>query len=257
MTTTLRLLMLALGGLLAGCGGEADGPGEARVLGEIAVDLRVGGSVVRGREALVGNLVTDALREALPEAQVALVNGGALRVDPEVHPEHAFPAGPFDEADLAELLPFDDDASNDVVLVTVTGAGLESVLERSVSALNGPEPEPGSVEELKGWFLQVSGLRFVADTSRQRQVYNASTGEVTTEGERVVEAHVGEAALDPAASYRIATRAFIADGRDGHTAFSQGADRVELRESCARYLARYLEAHSPVTPVLEGRITVR
>ena len=260
MTRSMATTAL-LAALLSACGddeGDGDGGGD-RVLGRITVALDLTRKAVRGGESLAGNLVADAVRAGLPEVDVALVNGGDLRHDDAARPDGLYPAGPFTEADLREMLPFPfaGDPNNDVVVLTVTGARLTHVLERSVCSLQSPDPPADSYDELKGWFLHASGLRYVADTTRQAQVYNADTDEVTVEGERIVEAAVAGQAVTPSATYRLALTAFLANGTDGHVALREATERRTTGRSYPDYVRDHLLDQGTVTPALEGRIEIR
>jgi hypothetical protein len=67
-------------------------------------------------ESALGNLIVDWMLEAVPEADVALTNGGGLRAD--------LPAGPLRYGALFEAFPFD----NRVGLTRITGARLEAIV---------------------------------------------------------------------------------------------------------------------------------
>ena len=67
-------------------------------------------------ESALGNLFTDLMRAARPEADVALYNGGGLRAD--------LPEGPLVYGAFYEALPFD----NRFALVRMTGADLARML---------------------------------------------------------------------------------------------------------------------------------
>lgn len=67
-------------------------------------------------ESALGNLFTDLMRAARPEADVALYNGGGLRAD--------LPEGPLVYGAFYEALPFD----NRFALVRMTGADLSRML---------------------------------------------------------------------------------------------------------------------------------
>ncbi|HEY2407637.1 MAG TPA: 5'-nucleotidase C-terminal domain-containing protein [Polyangiaceae bacterium] len=68
------------------------------------------------QESALGNLFADLLREAVPGADVALLNGGTLRAD--------FNAGPLKYGDVFEAMPFD----NQVAQIRLTGAELKRLL---------------------------------------------------------------------------------------------------------------------------------
>jgi 2',3'-cyclic-nucleotide 2'-phosphodiesterase (5'-nucleotidase family) len=73
------------------------------------------------RESPLGNLFVDLIREAVPGADVAILNGGSLRAD--------LPAGPLDYGALYEAMPFD----NALATVRMTGAELKRVLTEHLS----------------------------------------------------------------------------------------------------------------------------
>jgi len=69
-----------------------------------------------GSESPLGNLFADLLREAVPGADVAILNGGSLRAD--------LPAGELSYGELFEAMPFD----NLVAKIRLSGAELKTVL---------------------------------------------------------------------------------------------------------------------------------
>ena len=254
-----RLTCAGLGLLVAAIGGCGDGAGDdggpSRAVGETTVDLDARTETVRSGEALLGNLVADAVRAGVPDAQVALVNAGALRYDATARSSGIYPAGPITESDVHEMMPFELDSDDTTVLVTLTGAQLASVLDRAVSSFNTAAAE--TAEERRGWFLHISGGSFVADISKQAQIYNPDTDAVETEGQRIESLQVGGQDVTPDGAYKVATTGFIAGGQDGHKGFTEGTGRTDSGKAMPTLLIEYLEANSPVTPVLEGRITLK
>jgi 5'-nucleotidase len=153
-------------------------------VGRTPVALEARASEVRTRETNLGSFVADSFRAAAG-ADVALVNGGALRAD------MVLPAGVLTRRELHAILPYEDA----LVVVEVKGATLRAVLENGVS-LSREDAKPGR-------FPQVSGLRFAYDPSRPV-------------GDRVVDVKVGGKPLDAEATYRLATLSFLASGKDGY-----------------------------------------
>ncbi|HEY8498147.1 MAG TPA: bifunctional UDP-sugar hydrolase/5'-nucleotidase [Limnochordales bacterium] len=192
------------------------------VIGRTAVDLDARNSVVRAREAPLGNLVADAIREAVG-AQIAITNGGGIRTNA------VLPAGPIRRRDVVAWLPF----GNVVVKVEVTGAQVRAALENGVS----------QVEQLAGRFPQVSGLRFAFDPSKPA-------------GQRVVWVKVGERPLDESATYTLATNDYMLRGGDGYQSLQGGRVLVDPAAGplMAEVVARYIEARGTVSPTVEGRI---
>jgi 2',3'-cyclic-nucleotide 2'-phosphodiesterase (5'-nucleotidase family) len=145
---------------------------------------------VRSHETGFGNLVADALCERL-EADVALVNGGAIRGN------RMYPAGTvLTPREIRTELPF----SNKAVLIELSGAKLREALENGVSRLGDPSG---------GRFLQVSGLRLEVDAQRPP-------------GSRIAVAEVGGVPLRDDRIYRVATVDFLAAGGDDYVALKSG-----------------------------------
>jgi 5'-nucleotidase len=66
--------------------------------------------------------------------------------------------------------------------------------------------------------------------------------------------NVPAAPIDDAATYRVVTNNFVADGGDGLPGFRDGAGRFFGGLDIDAF-ANYLEDHSPYSPVTEARIT--
>lgn len=199
---------------------------ERKVVGTAAVTLVGQRAAVRSRETNLGNLVADLLlaRMAADRAQVALVNGGAIRDD--------IPAGPVTVARIKEVLPFD----NTLVTITLTGAQLIAALENGVS----------QVEQLAGRFPQVAGMRFVWDPSRppNARIVRVEIGTPRT----------GWRPIDPSATYRLATIDFLFNGGDGYSVFRAGLNPLNSRFLLSDLLIEYFERVGTVSAAVEGRI---
>jgi 2',3'-cyclic-nucleotide 2'-phosphodiesterase (5'-nucleotidase family) len=76
-------------------------------------------------ESPLGNLFADLMRTARPQADLAILNGGSLRVD--------LPAGPLTYGRLFEALPFD----NRFATIPTTGAELADVIAGNLRRDNG------------------------------------------------------------------------------------------------------------------------
>jgi 5'-nucleotidase len=178
---------------------------EAGALRERALGVVVDEEIRRGydRESALGNLFADLMREALPGADVALMNGGGIRGN--------LPAGPLTYGSVFEMMPFD----NRFATTRLTGAELRRVLERNLSASK------------KGGLLSVSGLR-VATTCAAGQ----ATVQLTRDDGRVVG--------DEETLTVIATD-FVALGGDGGLGVPE--ERVVLDEGdpVREHLARVLQ----------------
>ena len=97
-------------------------------VGETARPLDSRIASVRAREASFGNLVADALREAV-QADIAVMNGGGVRGN------RLYPAGTvLTRRDILTELPF----GNTIVAVAITGAQVRALLETGLRELGRP-----------------------------------------------------------------------------------------------------------------------
>jgi 2',3'-cyclic-nucleotide 2'-phosphodiesterase (5'-nucleotidase family) len=195
-------------------------------LGQTQTALNSQTAEVRTRETTMGNLIADALREAL-QADVALVNGGGIRGN------RLYEAGTtLTRRDILQELPF----GNPGVLVELSGADLLAALENGVS----------QVENKAGRFPQISGLRLTYNPAKPA-------------GRRVLDVQVGGKALDRTATYRVATNDFLLKGGDGYSSLSKGKVLIDASGGplIATTVMRYITTRGPVAPQVEGRIVAR
>jgi 2',3'-cyclic-nucleotide 2'-phosphodiesterase (5'-nucleotidase family) len=121
--------------------------GPEQVIGTAPEPIDARDGPLRRRETVFGDLVTDAIR-AGTGADVALLNSGTLRLDDVVGP------GPVTNYQLEAAFLFSDEAR--VVTFPLSGARLREILEQGV----------GERSLGRGAFLQVSGVRFIYDSTR-------------------------------------------------------------------------------------------
>ncbi len=188
---------------------------------------------VRANETELGNLITDAMlikaQEKMPEVSIAMQNGGGIRA--------AIDQGPITVGEVITVLPF----GNDPAVVQLTGDEIKQILEYSVRL----------APEESGGFLQVSGMKFAYDSTKEA-------------GSRVVSMQVknGEEYVDisPDQTYSVTTNNFTAKGGDGYDVLAKAyADgRVQdLGEIDWEQFRDYMveDLNGEVNPVIEGRIT--
>ncbi|MEM1361471.1 MAG: 5'-nucleotidase C-terminal domain-containing protein [Pseudomonadota bacterium] len=210
--------------------GELTGPIEdlmAEVVGESAAAVDGERNNCRSRECTMGNLVADAMLDRVRDQgiSIAITNGGGLRA--------SIDTGEVTMGEVLTVLPF----QNTLSTFTATGAMIIDALENGVS----------QVEDLKGRFPQVAGLRFSWDPSAG-----------PNEG-RIVEVEVanGDAwvPIDPAAEYGVVTNNYVRNGGDGYAVFEVAKDAYDFGPGLERVLADYLEAlGGPYQPYIDGRI---
>lgn len=199
---------------------------EVRI-GATSVPLDALSKSVRSKETDIGNFIADAYRKAV-DADIGFVNGGSIRAD------LAYSPGPLTKRDVLSMLPF----NNPIVKVEVSGKTLMDLLEHGV-ARSREDSEPGR-------FPQVSGLKFVFDASK-------------LPGQRITQASVNGKAVDPNASYTIATSDFLVSrGGDGYTMFKDA--KIIIAADAAPKDSEVFEKaikdspNSTISPKVEGRI---
>ncbi|OFX25519.1 MAG: hypothetical protein A2041_08990 [Bacteroidetes bacterium GWA2_31_9b] len=250
---TLSIIVLA-SIFLFSC--DEDKPKSSNVVGEITVDLDANKTHVRAEESLIGNLVADAYKEYAESKgktiDFAIINGGSIRYSESTRLDGIYPAGDFTDEMIEEIFPWTDEVHT---VVTVTGSELKSIFERSVSSLP---------TEYKGWFLQVSKeLKIQVNLSLQPQVLNETVNPIIidTEGERIVSIKINNIEYSPESEYTLLTSDWISLGEDGYVTFANISSTLKENLDCGGCemnevaLIQYIEKYTPVTPVIENRIT--
>jgi 2',3'-cyclic-nucleotide 2'-phosphodiesterase (5'-nucleotidase family) len=195
------------------------------VIGITLVELDGERNNVRTQETNLGNLIADAMldKAKVTQADIAITNSGGIRT--------SIPAGEVTRGQVINVLPFD----NYLVAVDLTGEQIIAALENGVS----------KTEEAEGRFPQVSGLKFTWDPSSKP-------------GSRIVSVELrtdsGYQPIDESATYRVVTNDYVYQGRDGYTAFEQGTNVSLLGFVLHEVVAEYIQANSPLSPHVEGRI---
>lgn len=181
-----------------------------------------------GGDTPLGRLVADAQLAATraPErggARIALTNPGGMRADIGC----AAPPCAVSYADAFAAQPF----GNGLVVMTLTGAQLREALEQQFSGVNAQRPrvlQPSAGFEWR-WRARAA------------------------EGQRVVEMRLDGVPIDPAARYRVAVNAFLADGGDGFEVFRAGTERTGgVLDVTA--LVDWLGSRPVTTPPREARV---
>lgn len=184
------------------------------VIGKLPVALSGDRNLLRSREAPIGDLLADAMRDEA-KANLAFMNGGGIRA--------GLPAGEVTGRDLLACLPFFDSLAT----VRLTGAQVQALLDRCAAM-----PE----QDAPGGFLQVSGLT------------------VRYEGGRALDLKVGGAPVDPARDYLVACSHFLLSGGDGLAEFKEGRDVRDFGLALQELMRRQLVRPDLVIPVPGTRI---
>ncbi|MGW0912079.1 bifunctional metallophosphatase/5'-nucleotidase [Streptomyces sp. NPDC002784] len=205
-----------------------------RAIGYISADVPS-----TGTESPMGDLIADAQlahgKQLDPGTDLALMNPGGVRAGLTYAAKGTEGDGVVTYAEGFTVQPF----SNTVNLQDLTGTQLIQVLKEQVSGANASAPK----------ILQPSaGLTYTLDLTK-------------TGADRVVTDSIklDGAAIDPAATYRVATNSFLAGGGDGFTTLGQGTnDLVGADDLTAleQYLTANSSAGNPLAPPTANRITI-
>jgi 5'-nucleotidase len=197
------------------------------ITGDIVRDVPAGGS----GESPLGDVIADGQLRYTQSAgaQIALMNPGGIRaslVAGQISGGEQPGQVTFGEAFTVQ--PF----NNLVVTQTFTGAQLKAVLEQQFT-LGLPQPR----------ILQVSaGFTYSYDSTRAA-------------GDRVSNLALNGVPIDPAATYRVTTNDFLANGGDGFSTLTAGTNRVTAPGFDVDALVAHITAGSPLSPPPLARIT--
>jgi len=174
----------------------------------------------RAQECEMGNLVAEALLDRVKAQGVdfSIYNGGGLRASMD--------AGEITMGEVLTVLPF----QNVVSTFELKGSDVVRALEAGVS----------QIEEGKGRFPQVAGLRYTIDMSVE-----GNNGRVSD-----VEVLNGDTfePIDPSALYGVVSNDFLRGGGDGYSVFENNAENAyDFGPSVENVVADYLSAQSPYT----------
>jgi 2',3'-cyclic-nucleotide 2'-phosphodiesterase (5'-nucleotidase family) len=207
----------------------AAAPIANEVVGRITADIVRSPS--RGTEGPLANLIADAqlAATAAPSeggAQIAFMNPGGVRANLVYGDiEGGEQPGEVTYGEAFTVQPF----GNLLVTMDLTGAQIERLLQQQ--ARLDPQGNPTALI-----FGVSRGFTFAYDPTRPV-------------GDRIDPASIklNGTTLDPAATYRIVTNSFLADGGDLFTVFTEGTNRVGGGEDLVAF-TEYLDENSPVAP---------
>ena len=166
-------------------------------VGYTAVDLDARFTTVRLKESNIGNFICDLMR-LFYGADCTLMASGTIRGD------QVYPPGVIRAKDILNCFPFEDPC----VVLRLTGKAILDALENSVSLY----------PALEGRFPQVSNIQFSFEAKG-------------TPHKRVKDVKIGGQPLDHNRNYVMATRDYMARGKDGFTSLlgkSEGGTAEEL-----------------------------
>ena len=178
---------------------------------------------IRRYETNLGNWVADQMRRVVPDADIAFINAGSLRVNQTI------PAGPITRQQFEELFRYD----SELVQAELTKEQLAEILERATEDWVG-----------QGHWLQISGFAFKHEPRNP-------------DGSRVEDIRLikNGALIDlPNRSLKVVTNKFLIEGGDGYQ-MMKNLKWVSVAGSLKKHLQSTLATHSEaIEPRLDGRI---
>jgi 2',3'-cyclic-nucleotide 2'-phosphodiesterase (5'-nucleotidase family) len=179
------------------------------------------------------------MREKYPGVEAAYTNSGGLRQDILVTPPSAGEQpGEITWAEVFAVLPF----GNRTTIITLTGSDLQAAFVNGFTPTCFPAFAGGT-----GRSPQISGLKVQFHCNGQTPVIdamwkapNGPAGPLTPIG--------------PNDTVRLVTNDFMYTGGDGYTMFKNGTNVAQPGDDLLQVSIDYVTAHSPVAPVVEGRI---
>ncbi len=200
-----------------------------KVVASAAAPIEGDRGVCRIQECEMGNLVADALLDRVKDqgVTIAIVNSGGVRASMD--------AGEVTMGEVLTVLPF----QNTLSTFQVTGQTIVDALENGVS----------QVEEVKGRFPQVAGLKFTWDIAVAPNEGRVSDVMVATDN--------GFAPIDLNATYNVTTNNYVRGGGDGYAMFRDAKNAYDYGPDVADVLAEYMAKSGNYQPYTDGRISAK
>ena len=202
---------------------------KQRVVASAAEVIEGNRGVCRIQECPMGNLVADSMLDRVKDqgVTIAITNAGSLRA--------SIDAGEVTMCEVLTVMPF----QNTLSTFEVSGQTMIDALENGVS----------QVEEVKGRFPQVAGLKFSWDIKTAPGEGRISDMMVATDD--------GFAPIDPNAMYSVVSNNYIRGGGDGYKMFIDAKNAYDYGPDLADVLAEYMAKSENYVPYLDGRITAK
>lgn len=222
------------------CGARAMQPGCLQdTVGRTAVVLEAEELKIRRFESNFGDWVADVARSAWPQAQIALINSGSLRLNVDL------PPGPISRESVETMFAY----PMPLRLIRLSAATLSAVLDRAITDWTG-----------NGHWLQIAGFAFRHDTAAGTHGPPAllSAPGVAIPADKELLAVVPDFLVSGQKD-----KEGRPQGGDGYTMLdpgmivdmgqADGKDRFELKEMVLTALAAEKNA-AGISPMYEGRI---
>ncbi len=193
-------------------------------IGEAAVELSIEGQFTG--EALLGNLVTDIIRDAAG-THLALLTASGFR--------QPIPPGVILEEDLLTAMPY----KNAVFTYDMSGAQIQELLDFSISRSE------------SDFFSQVSGVRFNIMDRQATDIQILKDPDDPAAGYSPLD----YSPLDPEQTYQVATSNFQGLYAGGYKEIFAEAPYTETGLDVWDEVRQFIQANSPINAQLDGRMS--
>jgi 5'-nucleotidase len=187
-------------------------------IGEASVELSTDGK--ESGESILGNFVMDIFRTEAA-AHMALSTASSFR--------QPIPPGEILEEELRTALPY----TNVIYNYDLNGAQVQELLDLSASYAG------------SDFFSQVSGVRFTITDGKAADVQVLNNPDDPASG---------YSALDPAATYKVATTNYQGLYASGYSDLFAQAEYVDTEIDVRDEVRSFIQENSPVTASLDGRL---
>jgi len=197
------------------------------IVGNVSNSLTGDRTVCRVQECDMGNLIADAMRDSVIDKgyTIALQNSGGIRA--------SLDAGDVTLGEIMTILPF----QNTLSTFKVTGQQLLTAIENGVS----------QVEDEKGRFPQVSGMRYTFNLAKPPNEGRVTSIEIDEDG--------SWNALDLNKTYGMVSNNFIRGGGDGYKIFRSASEIYDFGPDLADVVVNYIKANPGYSGYTDNRIT--
>ena len=197
------------------------------IIGNVSSALTGDRTVCRVQECDMGNMIADAMRDSVIDKgyTIALQNSGGIRA--------SLDAGDVTLGEIMTILPF----QNTLSTFKVTGQQLLTAIENGVS----------QVEDEKGRFPQVSGMRYTFNLAKPPNEGRVTSIEIDEDG--------SWNALDLNKTYGMVSNNFIRGGGDGYKIFRSASEIYDFGPDLADVVANYIKANPGYSGYTDNRIT--
>jgi 5'-nucleotidase / UDP-sugar diphosphatase len=188
----------------------------------LKTDLDASIDLLRTKETAFGNLLADALKEAL-NAEVAIINSGVFCLNGS-YPKDSV----LQKKDLYQEFAYNDG----LVLLEIKGNDLIEVLENALLLYDQKAPS----------FPLVSGMSFSFSPKENLK--------------KIREVKINNVLIDPEKSYKLATTDYLSRGGDGFIAFKKAKLLSEEKISMVEALIKHVKNKKDLDSKVDGRMTL-